>query len=379
MPALVRRPAVALGAALLSALAVAPAASAEPPGARAPRPAVVVSPGCPVEQDHARAWTGPGGVEHVFYSVEGPVGTACGDAASGTTWYASRRPGGSWTRERTPFTGRLMAAAGDSTGGYVLYADGDGVHLTRRTPAGAYREVRRLSPLGLLTHVMPTGALVVRDGAWWAVWTENRTPDTFGTTDLWQARSMGTPMGRTRITDTPDQHENAPRLALRPGGQAFLAYQSTLDSPDALDTVHAGTSRDGRWALQAWDAPWPGGSPDVAVSSDGVTSVAWVRSGGTVMYADDRTGAFVPEPVLSRGFSPTLAVRGSRVSLGVTAISDTGPVWQPHLLRRTAAGGAWTREVLTPGEHRVLATTDSGSRTTVLLSDGARLLSRSVR
>lgn len=242
-----------------------------------------MDPDCTVDESFAHSWTSKAGVEHVFYGVSGNESCSC---ESGAQWHAWQAPGEGWTSERTPYVGRLMAVAGakGKKAVWLMYADGAGVHLAKREGNGNYRDVELLSELGLGTHIIPAGDLAVKKGEWWAVWTENRNPTGFGTTDLWQAKTMGTPLERTGITDTPAEHDDQPSLAVRSDRSAVLLWTRMPDDPDLLSMARYGESANGTWSNQEWDSGYVGAVGDVDVSGGDRVSVVWAR-GGTMQYA----------------------------------------------------------------------------------------------
>src|SRR6266540_1312758 len=91
-------------------------------------------------------------------------------------WYF-QGAGGSWTRQRSPYRGVLMAAASDGTGAYLMYRASDGVHLAKRTPGGTFTAGRLLSDT---TNRFIAGAVIATGGSWWAVWTEQTGQNRFG-------------------------------------------------------------------------------------------------------------------------------------------------------------------------------------------------------
>lgn len=360
-----------LAALVCALLGAAPAAAAAAPGP----PTVVVDPGCTFEEDFAGAWTAPDGTQHVLYSVEGNESFSCGGPRSGQMWHAVRPAGGTWAR--APYQGRLMAVTGEATGLYVLFADQQGVWLGRRSPAGTFSVVRHLSPLGLGTRMLPSGALVVRGGRWWAVWSENRDPTAYGTTDLWRARSLGQPAGRpllrTRVTDSPGHHDDQPHLALRPEGPAFLLWNEVGDQSGAA-VVRAGDSLSARtatWTTRLWEDRSPSLSSDVATGPDGVVAVV-SGSAGRLYHADDRTGSFRRQQLPAGLRGPALAVTRTRVFVAATADGRSTLVSPP------AAGGAWSSvPITTRTVGRTLDVVAQGGRATVYVSDERRLLARS--
>ena len=164
----------------------------------------------------------------------------------GRIWYFSGRDR-SWRHVRTPYTGRVLAAAWDTTGTYLLYANPTGVWVTKRTSAGVFTGGHRLSR----TRDVSEGDLLVSRGSWWAVWAEDAPGDPG--TAIFQAKTYGRAFGK-RLVAGPDGSavRTSPTLAWRPGGVAALAsaQRDYFDrGPQSWPELR--TSRDGRWTMLA--------------------------------------------------------------------------------------------------------------------------------
>jgi hypothetical protein len=123
---------------------------------------------------------------------------------------------------------------------------------------------------------------------WWAVWSEQVGPGgEFAQTELFQAKTYGGALTRTRVTFNPD-NDHQPALAFRPGGGGELAF--VRDNGFGDEPTHSylrlatapGTS--GTWTgHQARAFVAHGRSTDVNVAG-GRTRVVWSEQGdGTVL------------------------------------------------------------------------------------------------
>ncbi|MFL6136750.1 MAG: hypothetical protein ACJ74O_03005 [Frankiaceae bacterium] len=349
--------AVLLAGAAAPALATARAAAALGPVT------TVVAPGCTYDQDYAQAWVDGAGQVHGFFSVDGNESFSC---ASPSTWrFDGRDP--AWTAVKAPIAAHVMSVTGDSTGVYLLYAATDGIHLRKRWPHGAVTD-RRLSARGLGTHIVPTGDVVARSGGWWAVWTENSHPSGFGQTDLYQARTIGADLSRTRLTTSTEWSDADPQLALRPGGGAVLVWDRQPVAESTIAQVMKGTTSGGPWHVAGFTGTsglsW---LPDVAVTATS-TAITWTHD-GTVRYSDDAGGAWHPR-TLGSGDAPRIARSAGRTFV---AYDDHGYV----RLATRGTGGTWATTTVTPLQGRyVHAVTAYQGRATVLYTDFRRLLAR---
>ena len=365
MPARRRPAALALVAGLASALlsSVLPAA---PAAAAVSPPAPVVRPGCAFDEDLARAHEDADGTVRGFYGLSGNESFTCTDGgiADGRIW-AFTRSGGRWTSVRSPYTGKILSVTGDSTGTYLLYARGDGIWITKRTTAGVFTAGRRLSPFGLGTRISPTGDVVARGGRWWAVWDENLTPDRIGQTELFQAKTIGAPLDRSRITTHPDRDGQA-SLALRPDGGAALVW-SRHDPDRPTVSVHLARSDDGRrWTSTTLSGDASVYRPDVLV----VGGTTWValntRRGPTV--GEDSTGRLAFRSFAVRGNATLLAASAGRVFLATTA----QPFGPPYLYTR-GTDGRWSGQRMAGGEGLLQSLTAGGGRATATWSQDRQL------
>jgi hypothetical protein len=363
-----------LGIVLLAALAMA--AMAAPARAVGPfGPAVtVVDLGCNgTDFNVSKAALGGDGIVRGWTVANG---AGCGDDR---VWFY-QGAGRSWTRERSPYRGRILAATFDGTGAYLLYLSSDGVHLAKRTPSGTFTGGRLLSGS---TYSAAEGAVTATGGSWWAVWSEQTDVDRYGAplASLFQAKTYGTDQVRQRITfeRADDRH---PDLAPRPGGGAVLVWTRDVTEFPVSTSVRVATSTDGRWTSRAFATA---GEIDQVpqVTTDGRwTYVAWERD-RHVVEADNTSGSFRSHRFVTAGSSPSVAV--SRGRTFVTWITrDRSGTTHPFVAERV--GATWTGLHLprtTPGGYElgIEVTAHLGSATVLILnnndSDIVKLYARS--
>jgi hypothetical protein len=160
-------------------------------------------------------------------------------------WYLSGSAG-TWRSTRTPWSGYVLAVAWDQTGTYALMRQQNRITLAKRTAAGRYLAPRLLGTLRAGFDA-DFGTLVARAGKWWAVWTEAKLSDVGGPfrkdADLFQARTLGRQVGRTRIT-TNKADDSTPHLLLGPAaGATPVLYWSRHRTGAMVARIGA----DGRW------------------------------------------------------------------------------------------------------------------------------------
>jgi len=356
-PTLVRR----FGTMLLVALAVAAvAAPARAVGAFGPA-VTVVDLGCASgDYSVAKASVNADGVTRGWAVT---VGASCGDDR---IWYF-QGAGGSWTRQRSPYRGVLMAAASDGTGAYLMYRASDGVHLAKRTPGGTFTAGRLLSDT---TNRFIAGAVIATGGSWWAVWTEQTGQNRFGDPvyGLFQAKTYGTDQARQRITFSDDS-DGQPDLALRPGGGAVLVWQRITELPET-GSIRVATSADGAWASRAFTTGSDFGpynqTPAVATDSRW-TYVTWELD-QHVFESDNRSGSFHSHRFVTPGSVPAIAASSGRTFVVWTTLARAGV--PSHVFVAERSGGSWTGLNLprtTPGYERAAEVTGHRGKATVLL------------
>jgi hypothetical protein len=322
-----------LGIVLLVTLATAAAAvPARAVGAFAPA-VTVVDLGCAGDAySAARASLGGDGTVR-GWAVS--TGVGCSDDR---IWYFEGARG-SWRRERSPFRGRVLDAASDGTGAYLLYLAADGVHLSKRTPGGTYTAGRLLTGS---TYRYSQGAVMAKSGSWWAVWTEQTGENRFGDPEsgLFQAKTYGTDQARQRITFNGDS-DVQPDLALRPGGGAVLVWTRVTELPET-GSVRVATSADGAWTSRAFATGGDFGpyNQTPRVATDGRwTYITW-EFDRHVIEADNHSGSFHRHRFFTPGSEPSVAVSGGRTFVAWATLGSTGH--PAHVFVAERAGGTWT-------------------------------------
>jgi hypothetical protein len=321
-----------IGIVLLVALAVAVlGAPAGAVGAFGPT-ATVADIGCVSNgSGGAKASLGGDGVVRGWVESTGP---ACGDDR---IWYF-QGAGRSWTTERSPYHGALLAASSDGTGAYVLYQAADGIHLSKRTPGGTFTTGRLLSD----STRFGQGTVIAKGGSWWAVWTEQTGENRFGdpVLSLFQAKTYGTDHARQRITAHGGDSDHDPDLALRPGGGAVLAWSRHIDL-DENDEIRVATSADGRWTSRTFAGPSGFDSyqsPQVTTDSRW-TYLTWTVN-RQVNESDNRSGRFRGHRFFTPGAYPRIAVSGGKTFLAWSTQSRSDEPY--HVFVAERAGSTWT-------------------------------------
>ncbi|HEX6677168.1 MAG TPA: hypothetical protein VF486_19335 [Actinomycetes bacterium] len=350
-----------LGIALLVVLAVAAlAAPARAVGAFGPA-VTVVDLGCAgTDFSGAVAALGGDGLVRGWAVSSGP---SCSDDR---IWFF-QGAGGSWTRQRSPYRGRLLAAAFDGTGAYVMYQAGDGIHLSKRTAGGTFTAGRLLSTASQLA----TGSVIATGGSWWAVWSEQTGENRFGdpVLSLFQAKTYGTDQARQRITSHGGDSDSDADLALRPGGGAVLVWSRLIDLDESSE-IRVATSADGRWTSRTFSAAADFSSnlyPEV--TTDGRwTYVTWELD-RHINESDNRSGSFRGHRFFTPGDVPRIAVSGGKTFVVWTAQSGSNP---PHVFVAERAGSTWTGLNMpraTTGWETALEVTAYRGKATVLQFD----------
>lgn len=318
-------------------------------------PAVtVVDYGCWLREVSRAAALGGDGIVRGWAQGTGPP---CLDER---TWFF-QGAGRSWTRVRSPYRGRILDATSDGTGAYLLYLAADGVRITKRTAAGVFTPGRLLSAS---TYEFATGAVFATGGTWWAVWTE---PTGGGdVTSLFQAKTYGADQARQRITFTDDDDD--PKLALRPGGGAVLAWgRAGPATPPDTRSLRVATSADGAWASRAF-AVTSSRRHDLFTGPTH-TYLAWEHD-QRVTAADNSSGRFRSHTFATPGNYPSVAASGGKVFVTWGVIVDG----RNHARVAERARGSWTGMTLgrSTDEHEFAwEVTAFGGRATVFLY-GAR-------
>jgi hypothetical protein len=335
---------VALAAALLLASAV-PAGAIPPFG-----PVVTVAPapgGCTIDGVTGDATSGNGGVIRGFFNF---AGSGC-DADE--IWFVGGF-GTTWTVEPTPYRGQVLASAQDSLhGAFVLFGASTGILLGERFVGnGAYASTEQLSAT-VPGAVPPQGALLAGpNNTWWAVWSEQVGPGgEFAQTELFQAKTYGNDLGRTRVTNNPD-NDHQPALAFKPGGGGELVF--VRDNAFGNEPTHSyirlatASGVTGGWTGRQFAAVGINTDPSIftTVSASGHTYIAWLRN-GQVFESDDRSGSFQHRAFVSHGLSTDINVGGGRTRV-VWSEDGDGTVLAERL-----GGGGWTKGTVYPAASRL--------------------------
>ena len=353
-------------AATLLVVTAAPAGAVPPFG-----PVVTVAPapaGCTIATVTGDATVGDGVIRGFFNF------TGSGCDANRIWWVGGS--GSSWKAERTPYLGRVLASD-QSSGAFVLYAASGGIFLGERTfGSRAYLLPARQLSSTAPGAVAPQGALLAGGhNTWWAVWSEQVGPGgEFAQTELFQAKTYGGALTRTRVTFNPD-NDHQPALAFRPGGGGELAF--VRDNGFGDEPTHSylrlatapGTS--GTWTGHQLATVGISTDPsiDTTPSTLGHTYVAWLRN-GQVFETDDRSGGFQARAFVAQGRSTDVNVAGGR----------TRVVWSEQgdgtVLAERLGGGGWTKGTVYPAASRLRPIVLG---TTVLMASARRIYARSER
>jgi hypothetical protein len=216
--------------------------------------ATVVDFGCWTRDWSAAAARGGDGIVRGWAQGTGPP---CLDER---IWFFGGQ-GTRWTRVRSPYRGRILDAAYDGTGTYLLYLAADGIRVTKRTAGGVFTPGRRLSAS---TYEFATG------------------------------------------------DDDDPELALRPGGGAVLAWCRGRPAPAPPDTrsLRVATSTDGAWASRAF-ALTSSRRHDLFTGPTH-TYLAWEHD-SRVTVADNTSGSFRRHTFATPGGYPSVAASGGKL------------------------------------------------------------------
>jgi hypothetical protein len=352
------------------------AAGAAPAGAVTPfGPIVTVMPapaGCAVDHVDGDAEISPfNGVIRGFANFSG---TGCDEEA---IWFFGGA-GGSWTFQQTPYQGRVLAA-GEYSASYVLFSSTSGIYLGKRGIAtGAYLTPARQLSSTIPGAVRPQGdVLAGPDHTWWAVWSEQvGAGGEFAQTELFQAKTYGTPdLPRTQITNHPD-NDHQPALAFRPGGGGELVFvhDDAFGGGPTRSRVRLATASGdaGAWTARQLAVVGLNYGPSLDSTSGpgGHTYVAWIRN-QQPFESDDRSGGFQARAFVGSSFTTDVDASGGQVHV-VWPESGAGTV-----LAERSAGGTWTKATVSTVESRLnpLVVSRAG-RATVLMASATRIYAR---
>jgi hypothetical protein len=361
-------------------LALAPTAPAAAIGGFGPSQEVLRPP-CSGQTTEMDVVAGADRRLHGFVSFEG--GSA--GCAEGI-WYVERR-GGGWFTQRSPYDGKVLGVAVDSTGTYLLHlTEVSTLRITKRTAGGTFTPGRLIGGFApSVERDRTTGDVVATGGEWWAVWSSPEDGD------LWQSKTIGPNInGAVTVTNTPDTQDNTPSLVLRPGGSVSMVWQQAgdLGPQGPLGVGTAGSN--GVWRLRPWeltpaDPNVVNSSPEMAFAGN-TTHVVWVRfsappsgPGGPtrVLTANDRAGGWrTVHTFNTHGIGPRVAMSSGKVFEAWTTSADPA---RAFVAERPTGAGAWTGVTVSPSGtafHFVVALAGVGGKATVLVYDGNRVYSR---
>lgn len=300
----------------------------------------------------------------------GPDAAMRGFAQCGTTLRYVVRSGSGWRTVMTlPYSGVLLGSAQDNTGSYLLFAD-RGTHLVKVGRDAAPGPRRTLSR----NDGGDDGAVVARDGRWWAVWSTN-VPDGGGRA-LVEAGTLLGPTPARRITFT-NARDMPPALALRPGGGLLLGWpRVTYTDGRASSEIRVATNRGSGWASRSLAVE--SGIPRVTVVSSGAhTFLSWQRDLRPVVASNEsgvlRTKVLTVYPCAT---GTRLAVSAGRVFVAWNACTSgrldyetgyTDPKAQHEIYLAERAGGAWsTASVFSGSQFSLGGLTAGGGKATVI-------------
>jgi hypothetical protein len=285
-------------------------------------------------------------------------GAACTDTR--LTWFEGM--GTTWRRTGSAYRGKVLAVADDGAATWVLYAAADGTRLGSRDRAGAFAPSIRLS-----THTALSGDLVAAGGHWWAVWAER--VGTGRLASLFQARTIGTPVARQRITSQPyaDGHPALGRVA---SGTAVLAFERANPATGRSD-VRFGRNPGGGWTFAALTANGTSRAPSLATAGQR-THVAW-QQGTRIVHADNPSGSFRTHLFATPGTAPRVATSAGHVFDAWTLPRGGRPA---HVFLAERGGDLWTGNDVTAAAtspEAAAAVVAAGGAATVLGAEPARL------
>ena len=302
-----------LVAALLICLAAAPAGAI---GTFGP-PVEVVDPPCAFDVVTGDVAQDASEDAHGFVEFEG-------DTCVNQVIHYFEGSGGTWTRQQSPYRGKVLSVAQDTTDTYLLYFTlGQNLRITKRLTDGTFTPGRTLSSTAGTGARFPQGDVVATGGQWWAVWNEAVGPGgEFAQTELFQAFTIGGAFQpRQRITTNP-LNDDDPSLALTPGTTFPLnLLWARNDGAQGLssDLRRALGNAGGGWTSSAFATAGANNlSPDARVDG-GTTYVTWWRD-GSIMVADNQGGSFASHRFNTPGlFGPRIGVSAGNVYVGWTA------------------------------------------------------------
>jgi hypothetical protein len=326
-------------------------------------------PGCTIGIANGDASIGSGGIRG-FVNF---IGSGC---ATDDIWYIATS-GAAAKKELSPYRGQVLASSQNGISAYVLFANGGGIFLGRRLIGnGTFGAVQQLSSTSP-GAVQPQGDVIAGPfDTWWAVWTEQVGPGgEFAQIELFQAKTYGGTLGRTQVTNNPD-NDSQPALAFKPGGGGALAF--IRDNGFGNEPTHSNlrlalaSGSTGVWAGQQLAAIGINTDPsiDTTAGPGGHIYLAWLR-GGQVFEADNLSGTFQHKAFVSNGRSTSISRSTGQTHVAWAQVGD-GTV-----LAEKLGNGAWTKATVQASPSRLdPIVVSTGGRATVLMASSARIYKR---
>ncbi len=360
-----------------------PAGPTRPSAVSVSSPATVVPAGCHFEEatgDAVASAVTTTNSTRGFVSFGG--GTCARPAFAGTLRYFDGHDA-TWRRATSPYTGRVLGVADDTTGTYALFSNQNGIWVGKRTTAGAFTKPVRLSTRGNGGAVLPQGDIVAQGGGYWAVWTEQVGPGgEFAQQELFQAKTLGAgactgAISRQRIT-THNRDDANPSLVLVPATAGRSGAHLAWDRSDGAQgtsswLMYARSGCNGRWAVRTLFQVGIHQGPDMARSGS-IDYLAWDHDArlaeAEISLAPFRSTTFA-QPAAGNAH---VSVSGSTV---VALFESNG-----RLATRERHSGVWSLRYLTAAGARqqaVAATSFRSVFTALGLSTNDRLYAITVQ
>ena len=346
-------------------------------------PATVVPAGCHFEEasgDAVASAVTTTNSTRGFVSFGG--GTCARPAFSGTLRYFAGHDG-TWRRATSPYTGRVLGVADDTTGTYALFSNPNGIWVGKRTTAGGFTKPVRLSPRGNGGAVLPQGDIVAQGGGYWAVWTEQVGPGgEFAQQELFQAKTLGAgactgAISRQRIT-THHRDDANPSLVLVPATAGRSGAHLAWDRSDGAQgtsswLMYASSGCNGRWRARTLFQVGIHQDPDMTRAGS-IDYLAWGHDAqlveAEISLAPFRSTAFA-QPTAGNAH---VSVSGSTV---VALFESRG-----RLATRERHAGVWSLRYLTAAgapQQAVAATSFRSAFTALGLNTNDRLYAITVQ
>ncbi len=330
-------------------------------------PASAVAPFGPAEQLVAGCGVGLG--DAVIASDGTTRGFAeCNGDPYGPIWFFRDRPGQAPSQQQTPYTGLVLAAAWDGVGAtYLLYEQNSTLKIAKRVESsGAYSSPTTLATTGA-SALFFTGDVVASAGKWWAVWSEQVGPGgEFAQTELFQAHTLLSSQGRTRITTTASNvFDLEPTLAYASGRVSMVWSRFTNPfTGTGQSDLRRGSNTGGGWSTVLLTA-----AGNVNLGSDmvvyaGVTYVTWERD-GRIVVTSNSSGTFASRTFNTPGFIPSVAVSLGKLFVAWAAAPSGGDE-DSRVFVAERSGGVWTGANVTPAPSAPLQVLAQGGKARVV-------------